>query len=162
MERFLQLVKEANRAFETADHLAYVTFPLVNDNKLIIGIAENLFNALSLGMEAILYYDRIYKRIMHMPQDFQGKLELFKHNSIPRYNISREIVSLLTELSELINARNKSPIEFARQDKFVICSKDYALKSLTIKKVKDGINQSKPFMNKLNLIYNQNVRRFRI
>jgi hypothetical protein len=162
MERFLQLVKEANRAFETADHLAYVTYPLVNDNKLIISIAENLFKALTTGMEAILYYDRIYKRIMHIPPDFHGKLELFKQNSIPRYNISREIVHLLNELSEVLNARAKSPIEFGRQDKFIICSKDYALKSLTITKVKDNINQSKPFMNKLNLIYNQNVRRFRV
>lgn len=162
MERFLQLVKEANRAFETADHLAYVTYPLVNDTKLIIGIAENLFKALSNGMDAILYYDRIYKRIMHLPTDFQGKLDLFKHSSIPRYNINREIVYLLTELSEVLNIRSKSPIEFSRPEKFVICSKDYALRSLTIKKVKEQINQAKPFMNKLNEIYNHNVRRFRV
>jgi len=162
MERFLQLVKEANRAFETADHLAYVTYPLVNDNKLIISIAENLFKALSTGMEAILYYDRLYKRIMHLPTDFNSKLEVFKQNSIHRYNIGREIVQVMNELAEVVDARNKSSVEFQRRNKFIICSNDYKLKTLTINKIKEQINLSKPFMNKLNIVYNQNVRRFRI
>jgi hypothetical protein len=162
MEKFLQLVKESNRTFETADHLAYVTYPLVNDNKLILSIAENLFKALTTGMDAILYYDRLYKRIMHLPIDFNSKLEVFKESCLPRYSIGREIIPIFNELAEILDARNKSSMEFPRRNKFIICSNDYKLKSLTISKIKEQINVSKPFMNKLNTIYNQNVRRFRI
>jgi len=155
------LVKEANRAFETADHLAYVTYPVINDNKLTISIAENLFQALTKGMDAILYYDRLYKRIMFLPQEFNSKLELFKQSSAKRYNISRETIQLLKDFSEISSARKESPIEFSRKEKFVICSTNYKLRTLTIQKMKDAINQTKPFISTLNSIYNQNVRRFR-
>ena len=53
MERFRQLVKEANKAFETADHLTYMTYQIVKDIKLMIMITENLYNALEKGMDAV-------------------------------------------------------------------------------------------------------------
>ena len=78
MEDFLELLSEANRAFKTADHLTYVTYPLVQETKLLIAIVENLYSALIKSIEAILEYDQLYKRISLLPQDPQSRLEIFK------------------------------------------------------------------------------------
>jgi len=70
MEEISNALKDANRLLRIADHLTYVTYPLVKDNKLIIAIAESLNGAMIKAMDALLYYDRYYKRIMHFPSDF--------------------------------------------------------------------------------------------
>ena len=71
MDIFKNLIYEANKAFNTADHLAYVTYPLVNDTKVITLITEHLFNALEKGMDALLYIERLYKRIQQYSDSFE-------------------------------------------------------------------------------------------
>ncbi len=35
-------LKKASSFFKTADHLIYVTLPVVNDNKLIVTVLDNI------------------------------------------------------------------------------------------------------------------------
>ena len=38
MEKFIEYLAEAERIIKTADHLIYMTFPLVKDKKLLLKI----------------------------------------------------------------------------------------------------------------------------
>ena len=69
-ELFQELLASANKAFKTADHLCYMTYPLVNDIKLIVTIVDNLDKALVLGMDALLQHEYLYKRLSFMPREF--------------------------------------------------------------------------------------------
>jgi len=160
MDEVLKLVSQAKRMYDTADHLTYVTFPVVNEIKLLATITENLHTALVHGMNAILMYDRMYKRIPPLNSDFNSRFEVFKTKCVPRYNIDRSVVLLLQDLREIIEKRKESPMEFQRKDKFVICSHDYRMKTLSLSKVKEYLNQSKPFFSRLDTIFNKNGRRF--
>jgi len=160
MEEILKLVREAKKLYETADHLTYVTFPVVNEVKLLVTIAENLNSALVMGMNAILLYDRLYKRIPPLNTDFYSRFEVFKNRSAPRYNIDRSILLLMNDLRKVVEKRKESPMEFVRKNKFIICSDDYKLKTLTLGKIKEYLNQAKPFFSRLDTIFNKNVRRF--
>ena len=71
MQNIAKTIEDANKLFKTADHLTYVTYPLLKDNKLIITIIENLSEATTKAMDAVLYYEKYYKRIMHFPSDFK-------------------------------------------------------------------------------------------
>ena len=53
MERFTTYVAEANKAFKIADHLIYVTYPVLQDNKLMATALEHLAVALQKGMAAL-------------------------------------------------------------------------------------------------------------
>lgn len=160
MERVYALLDKANRSLNTADHLAYVTYPLIKDTKLVVAILENIHNALTLSVEAMIEYDRTFKRIMSMPPDFQSKLELFKTNSAPRYNIEREHVSMISEINTIMETRKKGMMEFIRNDRLVVCGTDFRTKTVDIEKTKDYVNKSKKFMLKVNNIVRQNARRF--
>ena len=53
MENVRKLLNEANSLFRTSDHLMYVTYPLVKDNKLIIAITQKTcLNSQSLNTAA--------------------------------------------------------------------------------------------------------------
>mgnify|MGYP001615170786 FL=1 len=145
-EDIKSLLKEANKTLATADHLAYVTYPIVNELKLLVTITQNVYLSMSLGMEALMRYDLYYKRISHVPSDFETRLEVFKKVS-QRYNIERMHLSALKDIKELLEHQKKSPVEFTRKDKLIMLSQNYKVqKTMTIEKVKEYINQAKPFI----------------
>lgn len=149
MDKLKQLITEANTELKKADHLAYVTYPMIRESKLLYAIAEVIYNSLHKGVEAVLAYERLYKRIPLVPGTFETEIELFKDVST-RYGFSRSIVLLLLDLRRLVKAKKESPVEFVRKDKFVICDDDYNMSVLDINKIKAYVMDSKEFMEKLN------------
>ena len=152
MEEFQGCLLEANKAMRTADHLVYVTYPFVNDVKLIMTIAENLHKALVNGLNAMLSYEYLYKRINTPPRDFKEKIEVFKSFCVPRYNIPRESLLLISDINNLIDHRRNSPTEFIKSGKFVMCTQDFKMRILNFEKVKGYNTKVKEFINKINEI----------
>ncbi len=150
MESVRSLAREANQFFNTADHLLYVTYPLINDTKLLMVIISNIYNSLFKGMQSIVRYDKIYKRIPPIGEDFFSVFEAFKTKCGPRYNFQREYTVLALDIRNIMHEREQSPIEFRRKENFVIASQDYKLRAINLNKVKDYLNATKSFINRLN------------
>jgi hypothetical protein len=161
MEKFKQLVKEANKAFETADHLAYVTYPVVNDTRLIVNIIDNMYIALKKGVEAILYYEWLYKRIYNLSDNFNTNLEIFKNNIAKKYDFSQKDLDLIDQIKQIMDSKIESSMQFQRKDRFVLASPNYKLKILNLPQVKNHLIGTKVFLNKLNLMYENANGRFR-
>ena len=160
MEMVYALLERANKSLKIADHLAYVTYPLLKDTKLVILILENINNALTLSVEAMIEYDRMFKRIINIPADFQSRLELFKRSSAPRYNIDREHIMLISEINQIMETRKKGTMSFMKDDRLVVCGTDFRTRTVDYAKTKDYVNRSKAYMAKINNILRQNARRF--
>ena len=156
MEKFKEIVREANKAFNVADHTTYVTYNLVKDPKLILVILENLYLSLYKAMEAVLYYDRLYKRIFPLPEGFGLRFNIFRNKCAVRYNITKEEADLMLELKELVEQHKRSPMEFIRKDKLVICTRNYRTQTINIEKIKQYVIQAKPFILKVNNILQKN------
>ena len=153
MEKFRNLVFEANKHFKVADHMTYVSYNLIKDLKILLNIVENLDKSMRKGIEALLYLDYIYKRVSSYPEDFSLKLELFKKTCLIRYKIGTEQMLLFRELEEISAQHKKSPMEFVRNGKFVICSNGYSnMKTLDIDTVKSYVLKAKVFILRLNNI----------
>ncbi len=152
MEQHELLIRRALENYEIADHMIYVTYPLVNDPKLIGSITERLFKALIDAVTAILSYDYLYKRINSVPDDLDKRLELFKKVIEKRYNIDRSIVLLIDDLKKFVDFRGKGHIEFVRRENLVVCSSGYSTKTINFRKIKEYVNQSKNFIIKVNKI----------
>lgn len=153
MESVLNLVDRANKSLKTADHLTYVTYPLLKDTKLVVTVIENLYNAFVYSMDAFLTYERMYKRIHGIPSDFCSKFDLFKTKIASRYNIEREHILLMDDLKKIIDYRRRSPVEFIRKDKIFICSDNYKMRTINYDKVKEYLNKAKPFFTKMNQVF---------
>lgn len=143
-----RIISEAVKSLKTADHLTYITYPVVKDNKLLIKIVENVYISLVMVMEGLLYYDRYYKRIGPFADNFDSRLDVFKNKVGRRYNFDREFIVLLLDLKKIIEDHKKSPMVFQRSDRVVICSDRYRMKTLNIDDVKHYIGKAKPFISK--------------
>ncbi|HLC58658.1 MAG TPA: hypothetical protein VJI68_02260 [Candidatus Nanoarchaeia archaeon] len=157
MLKVLELVKEAEKQLNTADHLAKVSYPILKENKILLSVVYHLFDAGNLIIEAILLYEKLNKKINYLPTDFESKLKLFETEILSKNNFDRKIIISMNELNNIIKQHKESPIEFSRKENFVICNDDYSLiKILDVKmlylyiealrsimiKFKDGLRQN--------------------
>lgn len=149
MELYKELAKKAISSFRTADHLTYVTFPLVNDTKLILTILENINLALINAMNAALEYERYYKRLMPLPENFESRYLIFEDKLINKYNILQKEAQLIRQINYIIESHKESPIEFSRKDKFVICNHSYKMKTITMPEIKEFLTQTRSLITKV-------------
>lgn len=143
---------EARDKLNTADHLIFVTYPAVNEVKMLYVIVDGISTAVKKAMIAVVRYDRLYKRVPLVPGDFRSEFAIFRDKCSVRYGLDRKYVALIAELHRVVEAKKRSPMEFVRKDKFVICTEDYKMKVLNLAKVKEYLQISKSFVNEVSRI----------
>ena len=152
MEKFQESLLQARKQHKVADHMVYITHTIVKDPKLLLSAMKNIMRSMVNATDSLLQYERLFKRIPIFPQNFTSKLLLLKNPCSRRYNLSQNYIFLINELNEIITAHEKSPVEFARKDKFVICSENYRMKTITINKIKEYLALNKAFLEDVDKI----------
>ena len=155
MEEFRNLVLEANRKLRLADHMAYITYPMLKETKLLLTVLDNLDKSLKAALNAYLYYERLYKRISPYPEDLKTKLDIFERSAAKRYNL-QNYSKLIIEIHNILKKHKESPVAFVKKDKLVICNRDYRMKVLEISDVKNYLSKAKPFILRLSNIQKEN------
>jgi len=113
-------LKEAARHLQIADHMTYVTFPLVNEHRLLLKIFDEIYASIIGVINAMLNYESLYKRSGLYP-GFEDNFETFI--KIARnYDLSNEQIKKITEIIDLNKKHKQSAIEFVRQERVVIMS----------------------------------------
>ena len=152
MERFQEARDKAKKNAQIADHMLYVTFPLVKDPKLLLAIIENIFLAYTNSIAAILYYERMYKRIPPFQENFESKFNLFKERCITRHHLDKSYIIEIQDIKDIIIEHKKSPVEFKRGDRFVICSDNYRIKAISVNDIKKYLEKAKVFIQAMDII----------
>ena len=142
-----QMAREkAQQQYDSAFHLLKVTYPLARDEKLLLGVLFNLFSSLESSMTSILAYERQLHLVPAYLDNFQSKFNLFRYKSLQRNKIPEEYALLMTELQEMIELQKKCPVEFQRGNRLVMCTKDYEMKTLSLKEIQDYLGKTKDFL----------------
>jgi hypothetical protein len=160
MEEFQVLRDKAQQKIKIADHMLFMTYPVVKDPKLLLAIVENIFSSLDYGIGALLHYERLFKRIPPFNDTYPSRLEMFRNKMVPRYKFNSNYVSLIMDVKGILSEHKNSPVSFIRKDKFVICSPTYTIKTIDINLVKKYIFETKVFVSQVNKIVSENERIF--
>lgn len=147
MEKFLENVEKAESMIRTADHLIYMTFPLVKDKKLLLKIISEIKEGIANCINAILQYDYLYKKIS-LYKDPKTNFKTFREKCATRYGITPEEIKLIIELFEIVEQHKKSPFEFVKDEKLVILSENMKQKTLTVEKIKEFLVMAKNILKK--------------
>jgi len=147
MEKFLEKIEEAEKTIQTVDHMIYVTFPLIKDNRLLLKVIQEIKTALSNCISSILQYEYLYKRIT-LYKDSKTNFKTFTEKCAPRYKIDREEIKLILELFDFVEKHKESPFEFIKEEKVVILSENMRPKTLTIEKTKEFLILAKDILRK--------------
>jgi hypothetical protein len=161
MEKFQEARAEAKKRLLLADHMLSLTYPLVKDTRLLIAITENLFLALMNSLAALLYYERAFKRIPPFHDNFDSKFNMFTEEVSKSHNLSRKYAKLLMEVRALLLAHRESPIEFSRNENFVMCTENYKnMKTISVDSLKDYLMLTKQFMKEVEAITEKDEKIF--
>jgi len=159
MEKFQELREAAKKKIQLADHILTMTYPIVNDGKLLVAVAENIFLALTNTMGSVLYYERLFKRVPPFHDNFSSKFNLFKEYA-EKENIDSGYLKLIQNMKEIIVKHKKSPVEFTRKDQFVICNGSYKLYTISVNELKDYVAKAKSFLSNTESIISRNGELF--
>ena len=149
MENYQEHYSKATGFFKSADHLMYVTFPVIKDVKLVTTILDNIYFALAHGMDSVLEYERHHKRIMPLANNFELRLDVFGNKVGGGYGFVKEEIDLIANVKKLRDDRKNATMEFTRQGKFIICSEGYRMKTISIEEIKKYLSTTRSFLLKV-------------
>ena len=155
MEKFQELREVAKKKLQLADHILTMTYPIVNDGKLLLAVTENIFLALTNAIGSVLYYERLFKKVPPFHDNFSSKFNLFKEYA-EKEGIDREYLILIQNIKDIIVKHKKSPVEFVRNDQFVICNGSYRTHTISVNELKDYITKAKSFLRQTEDIVRKN------
>ena len=140
------LLDKAERSLRNVDHMVYITYPLIKENKLLKLMLEQLYEIANCIVNAILKYEYAYKRIQ-LYQDSSQNFETFKRCA-PRFDISSQEVDNLKTLLTLMQKHRASSVEFIRKDRFVFMSENMRTESINLEQLKKYLNNLKILLQK--------------
>ncbi|HDP74087.1 MAG TPA: hypothetical protein ENN46_04000 [Candidatus Woesearchaeota archaeon] len=158
MADYIAILDQASKSLSAADHIVYVTYTLVSDPKLLLAAIENLYKAFENTVSSLLIYEQEYKRISSTGESIDAKLYTYNTKVATRYNFSRKYFVAFSEIREILDWHKKSPVEFRRREKYIICMSDYRMKTLTMQKIKDYVDIAKSFITDVEKIVKKNER----
>jgi len=159
MEKFQELREMAKKKLQLADHILTMTYPIVNDGKLLLAVVENMFLALTNAMGSVLYYERLFKRVPPFHDNFSSKFNLFR-DYVEKKNINEEYLRLIQNIKDIVIKHKKSPVEFTRKDQFVICNGSFRTHTISANELKDYIAKAKSFLRYTEDIVSKNESLF--
>lgn len=116
-------VLTAEQAWRAADHVLSVTFPVVQDPKLLLRGLEHLEKATRTTISTVLKREYLFKRIRLTNNGIRNK-EIFFQVCAKNYMVTTEDAALLQEVLELGRRHRASGVEFSQRGKAVILDDD--------------------------------------
>jgi hypothetical protein len=142
------LLIQSEKQLVLADHLLTMTYPLVKDPKLLVGVIQSLHRSYDLLIQNVLHQTSIQQKILRT-KTFANRFAQFKIILKNNKNINEKELQSIQTIHDLLEEHNKSPVEFSRGQKFVICSDDYSFETLTPEKLKIHLHHAKKLLKTL-------------
>lgn len=142
----MESIEEAKRILKTADHMLYITYPVIKENRLLIKILEEIHYAMQKIIESILKREYTMKRI-RLYTDVKANMETFEQKCAERYGLSEQLEGI-RQISYLYNAHKSSPVEFSRSNKYVILADNLHTENITLPKMKGLLSVAKETLRK--------------
>lgn len=150
-EKFIENLDKATSLLRTADHMLYMTYPLIREKRLLLKVLSEIYIVILSIVNAILQYEYLYKRII-LYKDAKENFSVFKNKCAPRYSITGEQIAQILEIFNLAEKHKTSPFEFVRNNKIVIMTNALKTDTITIEKMKSFILLSKDLLRKAETI----------
>ncbi len=113
---------------------------------MLVGVLHNIFSSMEAAMDAILAYERQLLLVPYYSDNFKSKFQIFRQKSALRHNLPHQYLSLMSQLKLTLELHKRSPMEFIRGGRIVICDKDYELRTVSPQEVQGYLQQAKEFL----------------
>ncbi|VVB77745.1 Uncharacterised protein [uncultured archaeon] len=149
MQKFQDNLNNAIRHLQIADHMTYVTYPLVNDRRLLLKIFEEIYDSIINLVTSIIDYETLSKDL-NIAKNEQEKIKRFFEIYSVNYLTTEQIMKI-KEIIQVNEKHKQSAVEFVRKDKIVIMLDDLKTYSIDIKAIKNYLLIAKEFLMRANI-----------
>ena len=150
-ETYAESVEKAIKNIRIADHMLYVTYPVIKDKRLLLKALDQTYDSIICIINAVLQYDYLFKRIQ-IYKDAQANFQTFLEKCARRYNITPEESKEITNIIAVMNSHKKSPIEFQRKDRIIIMSDNLKTTSIDSENLKKYLTLAKSLVTKIRAV----------
>jgi len=149
MEKFQENLGDAIKNLQIADHMTYITLPLVNDKRLLLKIFDNIYKSIIGCINAILNYEYLYKRIK-IYSNVNENMQTFAQKCAKTYGLTNEQIKKIQQIITLNKQHKQSAMEFVKQERIVIMSDSLGTQIIDIQKIKEYLLLAKELLMKTN------------
>ncbi len=153
-KKFIDELIEAEKAWQGADHLTYVTLPIVKDQKLMLKALEALHKCITINISTILKLEYLYKRIS-LSRNPVENLEIFFRKCSKNYGLTDLHNKTIKEMLFLGKKHRESTIEFSKNGKMIIMNGSSGLINFDIEKLKEFLKLSKTLLENTNKAFRE-------
>lgn len=138
---------KAEKAINIADHIIYITNPLLNDKRLLIKALDCLYESLNYIINSLLENETYWKRI-ELSKNYQEDISIFFEKIAPKLNLEDKHIKTIKEIINLNKFHKKSPMEFMREKRVIILSEDLSTKKIDPEELKKHLVYTKEILIK--------------
>jgi hypothetical protein len=149
----VKLIADAEKSFQTADHLIYFVYPMLKDQKLIKKALEEIFLCARNLVTSILLFEH-KKTNIRVYQDNESNIETFKRIST-KLDVSKPELDVILEIFDFNDKHQKSPTEFVQKSQIIILLENKRYETITFEKLKSYANILKTVIQKFKLYREQ-------
>jgi len=148
-ESVKELEERARRSIDFAEQMLLRTYPVVQDPKLILAVAGDVYSALIGCIELV-----IIRAGIDSGDDFASRLDAFKA-VVSDNGFGKEEFSLVEDMHRIVSEHESSPVEFPRKDRLVICDGKYNCDVISVDDMKNYLFRARLFVEKAGLMLRQ-------
>lgn len=145
--KHLENLQKAVHNIRIADHMLYVTYPVIKDKRLLLKTLDEVYDSVILTINSVLQFDSLNNRITLSPIPHEN-FDTFVTKCVNRYNITQEELGDIKELLYLTESHRKSSVEFMRKEKVIVMSDTLKTTILDTERLKKYLNLAKSLVNK--------------
>ena len=150
-KNYKKFLIDAVKSMRIADHMTYVTYPLVNEKRLFIKILEEIYKTVLNGIKTIINYEEIPKITDSLLSDSDYITYFFSKDYQKKYNLTNLQMKGLREIIGINEKHKKSSVEFVKKDKMVIMTDNLKVEALNIRLIKEHLLLIKEFLMRISL-----------
>lgn len=152
MQKCTEALKKANHYAKLSGHILRVTYPVVKEPKVLLLSLENTFLASTNAIAALLYAERSRKAIPPFHDSFNSKYHIFTEKLSKTKGFSIEEYSYIEKMRDLLLFQKKSPVEFTRDEDFILCSDEYDIQKVTITDTTEYLTKTTKLIKKIEMM----------
>ena len=139
--------EEIKRTLRNADHMIYITYPVLKENRLLVKVLEEVYSSVKKTVDIIMQHEYENKRIK-IYSDYKINMTIFEQRCAARYYLTQEEITGIRQIMDLFDSHKSSPLEFSRQNKIIIMSDNLKTDSVTVQKLKLMLGTAKTLARK--------------
>lgn len=150
MEAFGDAFRQALDKIKVADYSLAKVFPMTKDPSVIRSAIINLHEAQVRSIDALLLFERTYKRVPAYPVGhLETKLRLFSEYCVKRYGLREDMIRLIREAREWAqHAKDRVPV-VSPDARIIFPLEGFRVMSLTFPSLKSQIGATSSFIEQV-------------